>query len=232
MEGYILVDKPAGWTSFDMVHYIRGIAAKVDKVPARKLRVGHAGTLDPFATGLLIVLVGRKYTAQASRLLVDKSYTASICLDKASSTGDPEGEIRSIPAGPEPSKADIRQCLKSFVGTSMQTPPAFSAVKVDGVRAYHLARNNQPVKLRQRQITIHRIQLLSYNYPAIQFSVSVSSGTYIRTLTEDIGKALGRSAYTTELVRTSIGPYLLDQAVEVQQITPENIRGLLRTGNL
>ena len=215
-----------------MVHYIRGIVAKADNVPARKLRVGHAGTLDPFATGLLIVLIGRKYTAQAARLLVDKSYTADICLDKTSSTGDPEGDIRSIKANQKPSLTDIRQCLESFIGTSMQTPPAFSALKVDGVRAYQLARNNQPVKLRQRQITIHQIRLLAYDYPMIKFSVRVSSGTYIRTLAEDIGKALGRVAYTTGLIRTGIGQHSLDQAVTVRQITPENIRNLLKTSNL
>lgn len=232
MEGYLLVDKPAGWTSFDVVHYIRGAAAKAENLPARRLRVGHAGTLDPFATGLLIVLVGRAYTAQAARLLVDKSYTAEICLDKTSSTGDPEGNIRPIKTGPQPSETAIRQCLKSFVGVSMQTPPVFSAIKVDGVRAYQLARNNQAVKLQPRQVTISQIKLLKYDYPMIRFSVRVSSGTYIRTLAEDIGKALGRAAYTTGLIRTGIGSYSLEQAIAVRQITPDNIRSLLKMGNL
>ncbi len=227
-----MVDKPAGWTSFDVVNYIRSKAAQAEHVPARKLRVGHTGTLDPFATGLLIILVGRNYTSRAGQLSVDKSYVAEICLDKTSSTGDPEGDISQIEAGQPPSASAVRDCLKSFIKTYMQTPPVFSALKVGGIRSYRLARSDRTVKLQPRPVTIYSARLLEYDYPLIKFSARVSSGTYIRTLAEDIGKALGRTAYTTGLIRTDIGPHSLKQAVSVQQITPENIRELLRTDKL
>ena len=232
MEGFLLIDKPAGWTSFDVVSYLRAKAAQAMQVPRRSIKVGHAGTLDPFATGLLIVLVGRKYTAQASKLLVGKSYKVSMCLDKASTTGDPEGEIRTIAAGQPPSEAEIRTCLEGFVGQYMQVPPAFSAIKVNGIRAYRLARSNQAVELKPRPVTIEQLELIQYHYPLMTLTASVSSGTYIRVLVEDIAKALGRTAYTTKLVRTAVGSYLLEQAIPLEQVNELNIRSLLKKGKL
>jgi tRNA pseudouridine55 synthase len=226
MQGYLLIDKPKNWTSFDVVKRIRSLIAINAQVPARKIKVGHSGTLDPFATGLLIILVGKSYTTQAERLLKqDKSYEVIMELDSSSTTGDSEGKIVKEKSSLKlpPSRDDLLSALTSFHGEIMQTPPIYSAIKINGIRAYKLARENKPVKLEPRKVTIGKVNLVKYDYPLAEFKVDVSSGTYIRSLVEDIGKVMDRCAYTLELRRTRIGLYSIEQAVSLDMLNEQNI---------
>ena len=229
MQGLLLFDKPAGWTSFDAVNFVRKLAAKKIGIPPRRLKVGHSGTLDPFATGLLIILVGKKYTARSQELLkLAKSYQATMILGSNSTTGDPEGEISSpTDIIPRPSIEQVNRVLNSFIGESMQTPPAYSAIKINGVRAYKLARDNRPVLPDARVINIYRIELLEYDFPLIKFNVEVSSGTYVRSLVETIGNRLGSVAYTQELRRTGIGNYSIFNSTLPEDINEQTIERLL-----
>jgi len=213
MQGILLVDKPAGWTSFDVVNYIRKQVAASQGLRPKQVKVGHAGTLDPFATGLLVVLVGKDYTRQAAEFSkLDKTYRVTLQLGSISSTGDPEGTITPV-SDKIPAKKEIELALKQFTGQISQTPPAYSAIKIDGQRAYKLARAGKQVKIEPRPVPINSLDLISYNYPAVQLVADVSSGTYIRSLVEDIGNALRAGAYTTSLRRTQIGNYSVEQAI-------------------
>lgn len=225
MEGLLLVDKPAGWTSFDVVKYVRRMVANMEGVPSKRVKVGHSGTLDPFATGLLIVLIGKKYTRQAETLLKkDKLYSVMMILDMSSTTGDSDGELtQTIEDKDPPRPGEVESALNGFLGESWQTPPIFSAIKVNGVRAYKLARENKPVELEPRRVNIKRIKLLDYDYPRISFEVEVSSGTYIRSLVEDIAKKLDRTAYTKELRRLTNGIYSVEDAVLPERLNEQTI---------
>jgi len=230
MEGYLLIDKPLSWTSFDVVKRVRFLVARSTNTSVRKIKVGHSGTLDPFASGLLILLIGKDYTTRASELLRgSKTYNTVMELDSFSSTGDSYGEITKLknPKSP-PTKSELMEGLNSFKGEISQTPPAYSAIKVNGVRAYKLARENLPVELKPRQVSIKSLQLIAYDYPEVNFQTEVSGGTYIRSLVEDIGRKLDRCAYTKELRRTAIGRCSIDQAITINQINEQNIRTYLR----
>jgi tRNA pseudouridine55 synthase len=229
MEGLLLVDKPAGWTSFDVVKYVRGIVARASDQPYKRIKVGHSGTLDPFATGLLILMIGKTFTTTSERILKqDKSYQAKLEFGKISTTGDPEGELsNSNRYSIKPSLTELLKVLDSFKGTISQTPPTFSAIKVNGVRAYKLARQNQEVKLKARVVTVKSLELIDYSYPMAEIKTTVSSGTYIRSLVEDIGLALNVGAYTKELRRLSIGSYSIDQAKQIEQINEQTIASAL-----
>jgi tRNA pseudouridine55 synthase len=203
----ILVDKPPGLSSFGVVARVR---RQLSESAGHKVKVGHCGTLDPFATGLLILLSG-KFTRRAAEFSkLDKVYEASIFLGATSTTGDPEGEITPIVAKSliKPSRAAIEKIFqKKFSGEITQTPPIYSAIKIGGERAYKLARQGQVPEMPPRTVTIYAIELLKYEYPRLEIRVHVSSGTYIRTLAEDIGRALGSGAYTTALRRIKIGKF-------------------------
>lgn len=205
----ILIDKPAGISSFGVVAKIRG---ELRAQFGHKVKVGHTGTLDPFATGLLILLSG-KYTKKSSEFLkLDKVYEATMKLGYTSTTGDPEGEISESVFSEHSelfSQEKITKIINSFIGTVTQTPPRFSAIKINGQRAYKLARKGENFEIPSREITIYSIEILSYDYPELKIRVHCSSGTYIRTLAEDIGKALGTGAYLTALRRIQIGNYTL-----------------------
>ena len=204
----ILVDKPAGISSFGVVAKIRGyLRAKY----GHKIKVGHTGTLDPFATGLLIILTGKMTKKSNEFLKKDKIYDATLRLGYTSTTGDPEGEITERESE-EVLEADIASTLQSFTGTVSQTPPRFSAIKIDGERAYKLARKGADFEMPTRKVTIYSIEILSYHYPELTIRCHVSSGTYIRTLAEDIGKSLGTGAYLTALRRLSIADYHVGDA--------------------
>lgn len=208
----ILADKPAGVSSFGVVARIR---RQLSEQADRKIKVGHTGTLDPFATGLMILLSG-KYTRRAGEFSkLDKVYEATIRLGATSSTGDPEGEIIEQLAQNIPSEQQVRQALKTFLGKITQIPPVFSAIKINGQRAYKLARSGQTVEMPPREVEIYTIKLLDYDYPILKIRAHVSSGTYIRTLAEDIGKALSTGAYTIELRRTRVGQYDVKDAVTI-----------------
>ncbi len=231
MEGLLLVDKPAGWTSFDVVKYVRGLVARASSKPHRKIKVGHTGTLDPFATGLLILLIGKTYTSRSEQMLKqDKSYQAIMEFGHTSSTGDPEGKLtESNPNSLHPETDELLKALASFKGNILQTPPAFSAIKVNGVRSYKLARQNQEVELNAREVNVKTLELISYNYPQAEIRTTVSSGTYIRSLVQDIGLSLGVGAYTKELRRLSIGSYSIDYAKQIEQINEQTIGSFLIT---
>lgn len=207
MEEIIYVDKPTGMTSFGAVARVRRILSQRE---GHKVKVGHTGTLDPFATGLLILLAG-KATKKAPELTKkDKVYEATIRLGETSTTGDPEGEITATSAE-LPSEERIAEVLKQFTGKIEQRPPIFSAIKINGERAYKLARKGQEVEMPTRTVEIYSIEQISYSKPELQIRTHVSSGTYIRTLAEDIGKALGCGAYCSQLRRTQIADYKIDE---------------------
>ncbi len=215
----LLIDKPAGWTSFDVVAKIRGqikhsYLSKGIKPTKRQLKVGHAGTLDPFATGLLIVLLGDATKKADEFLKLDKVYEAEIVLGQTSTTGDPEGEITTAEGaqGPTLSKTEAEDVLKRFVGEIRQRPPIFSAIKINGQRAYKLARDGKEVEIPERIVTIHGIELLEYDYPLLKIRAHVGSGTYIRSLAVDIGAALGTGAYCRALRRLTIDKWSVDDA--------------------
>lgn len=213
----MLIDKPAGWTSFDVVAKIRGqiraaYRERGVKPTKRQQRVGHAGTLDPFATGLLIILLGDATKQAGDYLKLDKVYEATFRLGQSSSTGDPEGELTRV-SDSVPAAEQVRQVLSSFEGEITQTPPAYSAIKINGQRAYKLAREGKSVDMPSRQVIIHSIELIDYTYPDLKIRAHVGSGTYIRTLGEDIGKALGTGAYCSELRRTGAGEWSVSDAV-------------------
>ena len=204
MEQIIFVDKPSGMSSFGAVARVRRI---LSEEVGHRVKVGHTGTLDPFATGLLILLAG-KATKKAPELTkLDKEYEATIRLGAKSSTGDPEGEITITDDGINISRAQVEKTLVQFVGEIEQRPPIFSAMKVNGQRAYKLARAGKEVEIPTRKVQIYSIDIIDYAPPFLKIRTHVGSGTYIRTLAEDIGKALGCDAYTTELRRTKIADY-------------------------
>ncbi len=232
MEGLLFVDKPASWSSFDVVKYVRSIVARALSVPPKRVKVGHSGTLDPAATGLMLMLVGKNYTSRAQDFLkLDKSYEVTMMLGKESTTGDSEGYLRTI-SDDVPSQSTLTHALNKFHGEIFQTPPIYSAVQVNGVRAYKLARAGKVVNLPERKVFIHNIDYLNYEYPMVEFKADVSSGTYIRTLVEDIGKELGCGAYTTNLRRTRIGSYSIDSAVMPKEINEQTIIALLNQHTL
>ena len=219
-DNILLIDKPSGWTSFDVVAKIRGkIRAQYQtegiKPTKRQLRVGHAGTLDPFATGLLIILLGDECKRAGEFLKLDKVYEATFTLGATSSTGDPEGELTPY-SDVVPSKDQVEQALKQFVGDIMQRPPIFSAIKINGQRAYHLARQNKDVDIPERQIHIYSIELLDYSYPEVKIRTHVGSGTYIRSLAVDIGEALQTGAYCSVLRRTQIASFSIKDATTIE----------------
>lgn len=217
MQGVVLIDKPKGWTSFDVVNYLRRVVAtQVGKKP-KNVKVGHTGTLDPLATGLLVILVGKEYTRRATEWSkLDKTYEVVMKLGETSTTADEEGE-KSVVSGVVPSRETIEAVMTKWTGDIMQTPPIYSAMKVNGVRAYKLAREGKEVILEPRPAHIYSNELTAYDYPFVHFTSRVSSGTYIRSLVEDIGRELGTGAYMSDLRRTSIGEFKLAEAQPIEK---------------
>lgn len=204
MDGLLLIDKPKGWTSFDVVAKVRNLIRQ--ETGEKKPKVGHTGTLDPLATGLLVLTIGNycKRAQEFSKL--DKTYEVTMKLGQTSTTGDEEGNKTAV-SDLKPGKDDVLKALDRFKGEIMQTPPAHSAIKVNGQRAYKLARAGKEVVLEPRKVIIHSLSDITYNYPEVQFITKVSSGTYIRSLVEDIGKRLDTGAYMSALRRTHIGEF-------------------------
>lgn len=207
-DGIILIDKPAGMTSFGVVARIRRV---LSKQAGKKVKVGHTGTLDPFATGLMILTVGKECKNAGTYTKLDKEYEATFRLGQTSSTGDPEGALTDISAL-EPPRERVEKVLNEFTGKILQKPPIFSAIKINGQRAYHLARNGQEVEIPTRQVTVYSLELLDYNYPEVKLRTHVSSGTYIRSLAVDIGETLRTGAYCCQLRRTRIAEWRVEDA--------------------
>lgn len=211
MEEIILIDKPAGLSSFGVVARVR---RKLRDREGKKVKVGHTGTLDPFATGLLILLAGTATKRSDEFLKKDKEYEATIHLGKTSTTGDVEGEITET-SKKVPDLKSVEAAFKKITGRIEQTVPIYSAVKINGERAYKIARKGQTVTMPTRTVTIYSLDILDYTYPELKIRTTVSSGTYIRTLGEDLGKILGTGAYLTSLRRTKIADYSVDDALKL-----------------
>lgn len=221
LDGILVVAKPAGPTSHDIVALVRRLAAT--------RRVGHGGTLDPFASGVLPVFLGHATRVVEYHLADRKVYRATVCFGASSTTDDLEGEL--TPAdGPAPGRADVEGAIAGFLGVIVQRPPAYSAVKVGGRRAYAMARAGEAVVIPEREVTIHRLDLLSWDAadperPIAVVDVECSAGTYVRALARDLGTALGTAAYLGALTRTASGPFILADAVAL-----DDVRGATATG--
>lgn len=202
-DGILLIDKPNGMTSFGVVARVRRV---LSQQAGHKVKVGHTGTLDPFATGLLILCIGKETKNAMEYTKLDKVYEATIRLGRTSTTGDPEGEVTDS-SDHQPSLDEVKSAAARFVGEITQRPPIYSAIKVDGQRAYDLARQGKEVEIPERNVTIYNLEIIDYTYPELRIRTHVSSGTYIRTLAEDIGKALGTGAYCTQLRRTKVSDW-------------------------
>lgn len=216
-EDILLIDKPAGMSSFGVVARVRRV---LSKEAGKKVKVGHTGTLDPFATGLLVLLIGKGTKRAGEFLKLDKEYEAELKLGYASSTGDTEGEIvqkvseERVMAVTE---EQVREVLDGLIGENMQKVPNFSAVKINGRRAYDLARKGIEVEMPVRKVQIYDLKLLEFSEGRVKFWCRVSSGTYIRTLGEEIGEKLRVFGYLTGLRRTRVGEFEVRNAVGVEE---------------
>lgn len=212
----ILVDKPKGWTSFDAVNKIKNLIRR--KYNLKKIKVGHSGTLDPMATGLLLVCTGA-WTRELHHLThLDKTYHAEITLGVETNTYDAEGEILSVKTVPALRIEDFGEILLPFSGDFLQVPPAFSAIKKDGKPLYELARAGKEVKPEARKVTIHDIEVVSFAENKLLLNVHCGSGFYVRSLAHDIGEVIGCGAHLSALSRTMIGTYSLADAWKMEEI--------------
>jgi tRNA pseudouridine55 synthase len=205
-DGLLVVDKPGDMTSRDVVNRAQGWFP-------RGTRLGHTGTLDPLATGVLVVCVGAATRLAEYVQRMDKTYEARLRLGARSDTDDAEGTVEPLAAGPVPDAETVRRALDQFVGEVLQVPPAFSAMKVGGRRSYDLARRGQSAGLRPRPIRIHGIDVRAYDYPWLDIAVRCGKGTYIRSLARDLGDRLGCGALVETLRRTRVGPFTVEAAV-------------------
>lgn len=205
----LLIDKPLDWTSFDVVRKLRRLV--------RTKKIGHAGTLDPLATGLLILCTG-KYTKRINEYMArEKEYTGSITLGAVTPTYDLESEPQDIKDYSFVTPALLQETLALFTGDILQVPPIHSAIKVGGKRVYELARKGREVKLEPRPVTIKEFEITDLRLPVLGFRVVCSTGTYIRSLANDLGAALGCGGYLSALRRTRIGEFTVDQAMNMEQ---------------
>lgn len=213
-SGFILIDKAKGWTSFDVVAKLRSITGVK--------KIGHAGTLDPIATGLLIVAIGREATKQIDQYMkMDKEYIVKGKLGEISASYDTEEEIVENKVEPI-NKKEFKNTVAKYIGETDQIPPMFSAKKVGGKRLYELARQGKEIERQPVKINIMKLELLSFEYPWFELKVKCSSGTYIRSLVHDIGQNLKQGAVMYELRRTKIGEYNIDDAKLIEKITKAN----------
>lgn len=214
-EGEVLYfDKPLRWTSFALVNKIRYHISR--KIKVKKIKVGHAGTLDPLATGVMIICTGKATKRIEEFQYHTKEYIATLQLGATTLSFDLEKEIDATYPTEHITRALVEETLKRFVGTIEQVPPAFSACKVDGMRAYEIARTGEEVALKPKTLVIDEIELMECNLPEIKIRVVCSKGTYIRALARDIGQALNSGAHLTGLVRTRVGDVTLDKCMKAE----------------
>ena len=209
----ILIDKELNWTSFDVVSKLRNSIKK--KLDLKKIKVGHAGTLDPLATGLLIICTGKMTKRIDEFTSLDKTYTGKISIGSSTPSYDLETKPNVYYPTNHINDELILNTANNFIGKTLQKPPIFSAIKKNGVRLYKLARKGIDVKIEKKEIIIHDFKITSINFNEIEFSVKCSKGTYIRSLANDFGKELGSGAHLSELRRTSIGEYSVDQSYKL-----------------
>ncbi len=215
MFGILNINKPAGWTSRDVVNRVQRLV--------RPAKAGHAGTLDPLATGVLVVCVG-----PATRLIsyvqqMPKTYEATFLLGRTSPSDDTETDVVELADAPEPTQAEIEAKLPQFLGTIEQRPPAYSALKVRGQRAYKLAREGQAVELKSRPVEIYELTIDSYAYPELRLTMRCGSGTYVRSLGRDLAESLGTGAVMSALTRTAIGDFCVGEGLNIEQLDGELI---------
>ncbi len=217
IRGEILVlNKPLDWTSFDLVNKVRIMLCRLMKI--KKLKLGHAGTLDPKATGVMVLCSG-KLTKQLDEIQADeKEYIALLKVGATTPSFDLETEEDEQFTTSHITRETVENVLQSFVGAIEQVPPAYSAIKVDGKRAYKLARKGKEVELKSKMLVVKEIELLRFEMPEIELRIVCSKGTYIRALARDIGKALNSGAYLKGLIRTRIGAYSIDQSIDLTEL--------------
>ena len=212
----LLINKPPEWTSFDVVKKVRNLIKK--KLQIKKIKVGHAGTLDPLATGLLIVCTG-KFTKRIDEIQRQrKCYTGHFTLGASTPSFDLETKVNQTFETAHITKQLLEEVVKQFEGEINQIPPIFSALKKDGERLYKLVRKNKKVEIESRKVTIHSFKITKINMPEVSFKISCSKGTYIRSIANDFGKALNSGAHLSELCRTKIGEYDLKQATNIKEL--------------
>jgi tRNA pseudouridine55 synthase len=210
LNGVLVLDKPLTWTSAQLCQLVRK--------RTNGAKVGHAGTLDPLATGVMVLCLGSATKLIPQFMDTSKGYRADIDLAHTSETDDREAESRPVDVASPPDESRIRQAVATFIGAIQQTPPVHSAIWVEGVRSYHLARRGEAVELKPRTIDIHAIDVLSYTWPHLLVDVRCGKGTYIRSLARDIGAALGTGGMLAGLQRTAVGPFTIDQARNVEEV--------------
>ncbi|MGA7726054.1 MAG: tRNA pseudouridine(55) synthase TruB [Opitutaceae bacterium] len=210
LDGVLLVDKPGQHTSHDVIARLRGIL--------RTRKIGHAGTLDPMATGLLIVLVGRATRVSQFIISLDKEYEGTIELGKVTDSQDADGEVMETRPVPEMTEADVRAAVQGFLGDQYQMPPMYSAIKIGGVPLYKKARKGEDVAREPRFIRVMSWDVLGFESPRIRFRLRCSKGTYVRTLAHDLGAKLGCGAHLSSLRRTATDRFNVSQALTLEQI--------------
>ena len=217
VEGEVLYfNKPLYWTSFKLVKLVRNTLSR--KLKLKKIKVGHAGTLDPLASGVMIICTGKATKKIESFQYQSKEYIATLHLGATTPSFDQETEIDATYPTEHITREQVERVLATFVGTIKQVPPSFSACKIEGVRAYELARKGSDVELKAKELVIDEIELLEFSPIEIKIRVVCSKGTYIRALARDIGRALDSGAHLTGLIRTRIGEVTLDKCYQVSQI--------------
>lgn len=210
MHGYVVIDKPAGWTSHDVV-------AKVRRILDER-RVGHAGTLDPAAVGVLPIAVGLATRTVEYLASSTKSYRADVTFGIETDSGDVDGTVTHVADVTHLTRSAVEPLLQAFHGPQMQAPPMHSAIKVGGKRLYELARQGGEIDVPSREVTIHSLALVDWRPPTMTIDVTCSKGTYIRSLARDLGKRMGTGAYLSHLVRTRTGPFTLDDVVSIDDL--------------
>ncbi len=224
MDGILIINKPQGYTSHDIVNIVK----KALNTP----KVGHTGTLDPNATGVLPILIGK--ATKVSKYLIEhnKTYVAELALGEKSSTGDTEGEIIEKKKVPLLNEEQIKQVLKSFEGKQMQTPPIYSSIKINGKKAYEYARKGQIIQLEPRPIEIMKISFIKFENNVLKYEVQCSKGTYIRVLCEDIAERLGTVGLMKNLCRTRVNEFDIEDSCKIEQIAKEKIISIEKVCNI
>jgi tRNA pseudouridine55 synthase len=218
MDGVLNIRKPKGWTSHDVVQKVRGLLAE--------RRIGHTGTLDPLATGVMVLCVGKATRIARFLEAQDKEYRVVLRLGVITDTLDADGNIRETRSYDPPPRDDILRVIRSFTGTILQRPPAFSAVRSRDP-FLQACPASTPVELKNREVTVHALQLVSYKDPFVELTVECSKGTYVRVLCSDIGAALGPGAHVVELERTRVGRFLLEHSLSLEQLAEHKAAGSL-----
>jgi len=210
VAGILVIDKPAGRSSMAVVAEVRRRAGGV--------RTGHAGTLDPLATGVLVLGLGAATKQIDVFMGTDKAYRTRIDLSAFTTTDDREGEREQVEVSEPPEQAAIEAALEPFRGTIQQAPPAYSAIKVGGKRAYRLARGGAPPEIPPRTVIVHSLRLMSYDWPIVELSLRCGKGFYVRSLARDLGRALGTGGHCVEIRRTAVGPFTLADAITLDAL--------------